>query len=301
MPFNPLDTPAAAPYPRSDVGRIGACIFSTAAFLANAPPAGVVEAFAGVFAFIHYAVFPAKRRDVRDNLAGAGLPAGRRATYGVFCMQAINAIEMMASSRWKAEELEGRFAIEGREALDEALAEGKGVVLATQHTGSWETGAVYLQSLGYRLRVVAGVQLSPLLTEAVKRAKERLGIEVINPEDSSRRLLKALASGGVLALLVDGNVYRGGVEVAFFGRKVILPEGPARLARAAGAPIVAGYCRRVGPCRYRIHLERLMRGEEAAIAAEEEVLSRVYGAVERFIRENADQWVMFRRFWDGTR
>ncbi len=296
-----LDSPAAGPYPRPNVGRIGTSIYSMTAALANALPAGVLDAAAGSFTFIHYALSPAKRRNVRENLAGAGADFGRGAVYGVFRIHTTNVIEMIASSRWKTHGLADRFDFEGREALDAALAEGNGVILVTQHTGGWETGAVYLQSIGYRLHVVAGVQLSRLLTDAVKKAKEKLGIEVINPEDSSRRLLKALASGGILALLVDGDVYTGGTEIVFFGKTVRLPEGPVRLARASRAPIVAGYCRRAGPRRYRIHLERLLGGDEAAAMPEHEALALVYGAVERFIRENADQWIMFRRFWGGAK
>ncbi len=296
-----LTPPSAARILGQTVGRIGTIVFSAAAALANALPAFVLDAAAGVCTFLHYSFSPGKRRNVRENLSGAGLPSRAGAVYGIFRIHTANVIEMIASSRWRADRLENRFDFEGREALDAALACGKGVILVTQHTGSWETGAVYLRSLGYRLHVVAGVQLSPLLTGAVKKAKEELGIEVITPEDSSRRLLKALASGGILALLVDGDVYTGGTEVVFFGKTVRLPDGPVRLARASGAPVVAGYCRRAGSRRYRIHLERLLGADEAAALSESEALERVYAAVERFIRENADQWIMFRRFWDGRK
>ena len=283
------------------MGRIGTIVFSTTAALANALPSFVIDAVGGGCTFLHYALSPAKRRNVRENLAGAGLPPPAGGVYSIFRIHTANIIEMIASSRWRTNRLENRFDFEGREALDAALAGGKGVILVTQHTGSWETGAIFLRSLGYRLHVVAGVQLSPLLTGAVRKAKEEIGIEVITPEDSSRRLLKALASGGILALLVDGNVYTGGTDVVFFGKTVRLPDGPVRLARASGAPIVTGYCRRSGSRRYRIHLERLIDASEATALSEGEALARVYGAVERFIRENADQWIMFRRFWDRTK
>lgn len=280
---------------------MGKQIFAMTAALANILPAPLLDIPAAACAFIHFAFSPGKRRAVRENLSAAGFAPRTRLIYGIFFIHAINIIEMIAASRWKRADLENRFDFEGRDALDAALAEGKGVILVTQHTGSWEAGGVYLRFLGYRLHVVAGVQLSKLLTGAVKEAKERLGIEVINPEDPPRKLLRALASGGILALLVDGNIYTGGAEVVFFGRNIRLPEGPARLARASGAPIVAGYCRRTGRRRFRIHLERLLGGREAAAAGESETLGRVYGAVERFIVENADQWIMFRRLWGNSR
>jgi KDO2-lipid IV(A) lauroyltransferase len=265
--------------------------------MANILPKPALDAVAGCVAIALYCFSPDRRRTVRQNLEGIGIKPSRASIYGIFRAHTANIIEMVAASRWGPGRLEGRFEFEGKEALDAAIAEGKGVILITQHTGSWETGAVFLNEMGYRLHVVAGVQLSPLLTHAAKKAKEKIGIEVINPEDSSRKLIRALSSGGILALLVDGNVYTGGTEVVFFGRPMRLPEGPARLARASGAPILAGYCRRLAAGRYRIHLERIVSVDEIGSLSESEALARIYGAVERFIRENADQWIMFRPFW----
>jgi len=250
-----------------------------------------------------YYLSPAKRRNVAENIAGAaGRAPSRRTVLGIFRLQAVNIIEMFASSVWDKRAIAGWFEFEGREELDRALAEGAGVILVTAHIGSWELGALSLDALGYRLHVVAGVQMNRLLTGAVREAKERHGIEVINPEDSSRRLLKALAGGGVLALLVDGNVFTGGAEVPFFGRRVKLPAGPVRLALASGAPVIGGYCRRIGDRRFKVHLERIASAREIEALGEEKSLEHVYGAVERYIGKNPDQWCMFRRFWhtNGT-
>jgi hypothetical protein len=40
-----------------------------------------------------------------------------------------------------------------------------------------------------------------------------------------------------------------------------------------------------------------MSAREVEVIPEREALDRVYGTVERFIGQNADQWCMFRRFW----
>lgn len=257
---------------------------------------------ASVCAWFHYALSIGARRNVAGNLAGAGRrPPSRGAVLGVFRQHANNIIEMFASSASQGTALPAwcTFDFEGREELDRALAAGKGAILVTAHVGSWELGALSLRALGYDLHVVAGIQMNRFLTGAVKDAKERRGIQVINPEDSYRKLLKALAAGGVVALLVDGNVYTGGKEVVFFGARVRMPGGPVRLAKASGAPIVGGYCRRVGNGAFKVHLERIADAGAVEELGEDESLARVYGAVERFIGENTDQWCMFRRFWDA--
>ena len=277
--------------------RIGTFIFRLTAAVASTLPGGARGALADAAAAVSYASSPARRSSVRENLSNAGSPAGQRAVFAVFRHHARNIIEMFASSRWSDEQIRRRIGIDGGEALDEALKAGAGVILVTGHIGNWELGALYLASLGHRLHVVAGVQMNKLLTGAVKDAKEARGIEVVNPSTPYRRLLRALASGGVVALLVDGDVYTGGREIRFFGRSVKAPDGPVRLSRASGAPIVAGYCRRLGENRYRIHLETVLQAGEASTLPDDQALGRVYGALERYVSDNADQWCIFRPFW----
>ncbi len=279
------------------VEDIGKLTFRLIASLASAVPASMRNGIAGLCAGFDYAISRSKRGNVAENLAAAGLSPTDERVFGVFRLHATNLIEMFASLAWDDDTILGWCDLEGRAALDAAIAGGKGAIVVSVHTGSWELGARCLQALGYRLHVVAGVQMNRFLTGAVKEAKKRRGIDVIGPDDSYRKLLKALAANGVIILLVDGNIYTGGVDLPFFGRSARLPDGPARLARASGAPILGGYCRRVGNTAHRLHIEHIMSAGEIEAGSEREALARMYGAVERFIGANADQWCMFRRIW----
>ena len=279
------------------VEDIGKLAFRLIASLANAAPVSARGGVAGVCACIDYVLSRSKRRNVAENIAAAGLPATPGRVYRIFKLHATNVIEMFASSKWENDTILGWCEFQGRAELERALAGGKGVILVSVHTGSWELGARCLQGLGYRLHVVAGVQMNRLLAAAVKEAKEKRGIEVISPDDSYRKLLKALASNGIVILLVDGNVYRGGVDLTFFGKAARLPDGPARLSRTSGAPVLGGYCRRMGNKEHRLHVELIMNAREIESLAERDALARIYGAIERFIGQNADQWCMFRRLW----
>jgi lauroyl/myristoyl acyltransferase len=267
------------------------------ATLTNASPASLRSGGATVCAAFDYAFSREKRRNVAENVAAAGLPPSPGRVFGIFRLHATNIVEMFASGLWPNEKILGWCQIEGRDELDRALSGGKGVILVSVHTGSWELGARCLRALGYRLHVVAGIQMNRLLTGAVREAKEKRGIEVISPDDSYRKLLKALAANGVVILLVDGNVYTGGVELPFFGRTTRLPDGPARLSKASGAPILGGFCRRAGNKELRVHVEYIMDARDVESLSERDALVRIYGAVERFIGRNADQWCMFRRLW----
>jgi lauroyl/myristoyl acyltransferase len=146
------------------------------------------------------------------------------------------------------------------------------------------------------MHVVAGVQMNRFLTGAVRRAKERQGIRVINPEHSYRRLFEALSSNGLVALLLDGDLFTGGAEIEMFSRRTIVPRGAVRLSARSGAPLIGGFCRRVGRERYRIHLEQIASAEECSAAPEEEMQKKLYRRIEDYISSNHDQWCMFRDF-----
>lgn len=279
-----------------DIGRLA---FRTAAFVLARLPAGLRRMLAGAGALLDYAASPRRRRNVRSNLVGAGAAADPSSVLGVFRHHAANMTEIFAASRWDSETIRRRIPDTDTGAIDEALSKGRGVILVTVHAGNWELAALYMSHAGYRMHVVAGVQMNRILTDAVKDAKQRLGIEVINPENSYRKLFKALGGNGVVALLLDGDLFTGGAPVELFGKRISMPRGAVQLCERTGAPIIGGYCRRLEHDRYSIHLEKILDPETDGPIGEEESMKKLYGRIEDYIAINSDQWCMFRDFWGG--
>lgn len=248
-------------------------------------------------AVVLFVLSPNRRRNVRENLSRIGAPAGAGEVLNIFINHCKNMIELFASSRWTDAEIRKLFETVEIDELEKAISEGRGAIIAAVHVGNWEMAALYLNSLGYHISVVTGIQLNALLSKAVKEAKEKRGIRVLVPEGSYRNLFRSLVQNGTIALLVDGNVYSGGTEVKFFQEKLPLPRGPVRLSRRTGAPILGCYCRRLTGNRFSIHIDRLLDAEEARTLPESKSLAKLYGRVEEYVRENSDQWCIFRRFW----
>jgi len=137
-----------------------------------------------------------------------------------------------------------RFRIaEGLEHLEDAFAQGRGVVIALPHIGSWEWGGSYIASLGMPMTAVAE-QLEPEeLFDWFRAKREAIGIHIegLNAQ-ASGKLLQVLKDGGVVGLLCDRDIQGGGVHVEFFGERVTLPGGPATLALRTGAVLLAAAC-----------------------------------------------------------
>jgi KDO2-lipid IV(A) lauroyltransferase len=274
-------------------------VFALTAAILDFLPGRVRRFVTDVSAFSYYCVSPRRRRNVRKNLSMMGATSSFGDIFPVFRNHTRNMIELLASSRWENAEIAGRIEPGDTALLDRVLEAGKGLIFATAHIGNWELPALYLSSLGYDLHVVAGIQMNRFLTGPLREIKQKRNIDVIGPGSSYRKLFRALSEGGILALLIDGDVYSGGVETDFFGNRIIFPNGAARLSRHTGAPVIAAYCRRIGDDRSRIHMETIFEPGEASGLSVEEAHGRIMSKLESFILENRDQWCIFRDLREG--
>ncbi len=275
----------------------GNLIYSTVTALTGACPGIIKRLLRDISAAILYLISVNRRNNIKNNLLTVGKEAGRSTVFNIFRNHTANIIDMFELSATGGAVYPESITFHGREILERAVRNGPGAILITAHVGNWERAAFYLSSLGYKMYVVAGVQMNTLFTAPVKETKEKTGIRVINPGHSYRKLLRGLKSGGIAALLLDGDIYTGGIPVTFFGRKVIMPGGAVRLHRHSGAPVLAGYSRRRGNDSYDIVIREVLNKDMSMNMRDEEIINLLYGKMEGIILENYDQWCMFRNLW----
>lgn len=151
-------------------------------------------------------------------------------------------LEIMAafSGAVSPEQFAVSIELAGLEALDQAQALQRGVVLLGMHAGNGMALAVHLGRRGYPIHVV--YRESTKITQHFFRdGIQRQGLNAISALPAAvgmRRMLRALNSGEILFILMDQGSKRGGVPVNFLGKALKLPPGPVELARRTGAPIV---------------------------------------------------------------
>lgn len=273
--------------------------FTTIAVVARFFPARAGYLVAQGGARLHYALAPARRAAVGENLsrAFAFAPDGNRREWRPSSEAAVLAtFESHASLlyEWLRASAGVRYPlpIAGREHLDHALSRGRGAILVTCHLGNWEVAATELARAGYPLTVVTGEQLGRL-APAVRRVKARHGISVVRPADGMRALYRQLAQNRIITLLIDGDVFWRGQPIDFLGAPVRLPWGAVRLARSTGAPLVAATMRRTGPGAYeaRIH-PPVDPGGDARV-----VMRALLAPLEQAIATDPTQWCLFRPLW----
>lgn len=197
----------------------------------------------------------------------------------------------------KPEEIPGIVRLEGQEHADAALAAGQGAILALPHMGSWDFAGSLGSVWGYPVSAVAET-FPGSLNDAVVETRSTHGLDVIPLNRSVVRAInQVLDRNGFVALLCD--LPQGpGAEVRFFGKRAIVPSGPAAIACRRGIPILPVYSRRTGWLSYCLHVDPPIRppasdrcrGKEATA----ELMQQVVERFESFIRDHPDQWYAFR-------
>jgi lauroyl/myristoyl acyltransferase len=189
--------------------------------------------------------------------------------------------------------------IEGREHFDEALKQGKGVIVLTAHLGNWELGGVVLGLLGYPFWAVALPHKDKRVNDFFNFQRESKGVKVIPFGRAARMCLNLLQNNKMVALVGDRDFTGRGIPVDFFGKPALFPEGPAAFALQTGAPIVPGFMVRKPDDSFLLKIEKTISVEPTG-NKQQDILSvtRQFAALfEDYIRRYPDQWYMFKTFW----
>ncbi|MFI1972656.1 phosphatidylinositol mannoside acyltransferase [Streptomyces cinnamoneus] len=203
---------------------------------------------------------------------------------------------------WSKERIRTGFAPQDLHHLEEALASGRGVVLALPHMGNYDlAGAWVTTRLGVPFTTVAERLKPETLYDRFVAYREGLGMEVLPHAGGSAfgTLARRLRSGGLVCLVADRDLSSSGIEVEFFGEAAKMPAGPAMLAVQTGAlllPVTLWYDQ--SPVmRGQVHppLEVPASGTRAEKAAV--MTQHLADAFASGIKEHPQDWHMLQRLW----
>lgn len=142
--------------------------------------------------------------------------------------------------------------IVGLEHLTDAVRRGKGVVGVSMHFGNPEYVAQCVSALDIHLVAVVEPLYPPHLSETVRAYRQSQGHEFVDAGvPGTKRVLRHLRAGGMIALLTDRDIQGNGEWVPFCGRPARLPTGAVELAMHADAALLPFITYRVGPGRFR--------------------------------------------------
>lgn len=214
------------------------------------------------------------------------------------------AAEIIHVQGWGTQNVLDRLDVVGAENFDAAEAHGRGIVFVSGHMGATEIAAAMAVLRGYRITSVTETIRPEWLMEYMVCSRQRMGIELLPTGGSGITLLRTLRRGGMAAFVIDAGIERGGaVPVTFFGRETMFPDGPARIARLAGAPLVYGTAVRLPRGKYRAYVfPPLIPDRDADADADAMRLTQALATTfEGMIRRYPSQWYAFREMWPRRR
>ncbi len=182
-----------------------------------------------------------RRAHVEDSMARCGVePRHARAMYrrlgqGVF--------ELL----WLS--LPGRRRLDDVAQLDPELArwlaDPRGVVVATAHTGNWDltacAAAQLLDARGRKLMVVTKHFSHGWLDRLWQGVRRKYGVELVSAGSVWRRARRELPRGNAVAMMLDQAPERrkGSARGHFLGRTCALDLAPCLVAGRLGVPLIA--------------------------------------------------------------
>lgn len=232
--------------------------------------------------------FPELGQERRDEIARE---FWRRVTLTTF--------EWLRISVLSKEQLESCAVFENPEVLDVALREGRGVLLHSAHLGNWELGALRI-SAAYPVAAVVRVQKNPFLDRWHNNNRRRFGMHLLTHHQAIKETQEWLKNRGCVGILMDQNLYKGGVFVDFFGIPAATTTLTALLHLRTASPIVGVHVRREG-------LRQILRFERLQATAQEfpqskterahELTRRLTAQIESWVRAHPEDWLWGHNRW----
>ena len=179
------------------------------------------------------------------------------------------------------------------------LRENRPAVTVSAHIGCWEILSQLAFLEGHRMISVAKRIGSGRMTKLLIRSRQSIGQEIVEARGAMKFLMKGIADGKSLGLLVDQSVdpKDGGLWIRFLGRPMPVSAAPAFFAAKAKAPIVVAWSRPLKDGRYRCEVVDEISADEAR---------DIWGTtqhcatdIERIVRRHPSCWVMNYNFFSN--
>ena len=266
-------------------------------------PMSAVRAFGHAVGRLAYLVDAPHRRIALENLENAfpARPEGERRELARAMFAHFGALlfELLKFSTWSREQMLASVESEGEDRVRQVLQQGRGVLFFTGHFGYWE-----IHALAHALQfdpnsVLARPLDNPVLDTMLEQIRTRTGNTVIQRRGAVRRILRDLASGRGVAILIDQHLHEAdAVMVAFFQRPAATTSALAALALRTGAPVVPVFALPLPHGRYRLIYEHPVEPPLADTPeAIREYTQRCTDVLEMYVRRHPELWLWMHRRW----
>lgn len=283
--------------------------FRAARWLARRLGAHRLAALGGWIGRFYLAIGRRRRRVIEYNLALA-FPAKTAAERRSLAHEVARhfgrvTLDVLRIGGLSREQLLNEVTVEGLSNLEAGLARGKGAFLLAAHLGCWEVAALVAG-----MHIPAGFAIinrpldNPFLETELRQMRERFGNVVLGNTRIGAQIVRHLARGGVVGILVDQRTMRAdALDVPFFDHPARTHSGLARIVLRVGAPIVPIWAIWQAPGHVLVRFDPPVFLDELPTQERTELglTTRLTAMTEAEIRRHPDQWLWFHDRWREIR
>ena len=186
-----------------------------------------------------------------------------------------------------------KIQINGQTALDNAIEQGKGVILISSHFGPWEILGHWLGVNNYQLRGVAHKQKNKGANRFFEEKRQLSGIKHIYRKVGVDVLYNILEEKKILGLVSDQDAKNKGIFINFFNKPASTHKGAAIFHLNTNAPMIYGICIQTGFQEYKIELIPITSVKNTM----EDITQEYTLTLERIIQKYPEQYFWFHNRW----
>ena len=269
-------------------------------------PRPVLLALGWVLGNLYYLIIAKmRRRAVAHMMPALGIDetAAKKLVRASFINMARNFLDILAMPMLNERNFRDYIEIDHLERMQEALAEGHGVVVLTGHIGCWEWLSAAFTLNGMPVSAIAKPQPNIQYTRVLDDLRATIHVEIFSRGTSELiAAARALKRGKLLGFLADQDGGPGGAFIEFLGRTASTPLGPAVFSRKFRSPVVPAFILRQPNGKHKVIVGEIMRCPNTGDSDRDlhEFTVQMTASVERIIRENPTQWIWFQKRWNTS-
>jgi len=212
-----------------------------------------------------------------------------------------NYYDLLRLPHMKVSDLERTITLQGGEYMDQALAQGRGLIITSGHIGNFSIVAQLAAARGYKVTIIAEDIEPPKLYDYVNHLRERFGLRMIKLGSAQAlTIYRILKNNEILMLATDRDVANDGVPTIFFDALADMPPGPITLALRLNTPLVHGYTYRKPDSTSFVELAppmELVRTGDRDLDLKIN-MRKMAQILEEQILRNPSQWGVLQKIWD---
>jgi KDO2-lipid IV(A) lauroyltransferase len=253
--------------------------------------------------FIAGSILRIRRRHVEAAMVRAGIDSREAPAMYTSLGTAIFEFLWMAGRRRAELANRVQFTPRARRIFADARAAGRGMVIATAHTGNWDLAACAAARDLLSLTVVTKRLHAGWLDRFWQRERAEQGIELIDGNDVWARAGASLRRGRAVAMVIDQAPERTAnvLEAPFLGAPARCDRTPALLALRARVPLALVLGRRLPDGTHEVDVpwfvEPPVRSSRAWANA---TTLSLQAELDAFVRQHPSQWLWLHRRWKAA-